>query len=288
MAEKVGKVTARRYDQLLKRALRAVEAISGHQFDLGDIALEIEPMKLVGGAGGGTYETLRMFAEDIGLEFETLISYRSTAAAWPSNKRQLSMASFTTHRILNGLPSRFSLIKRPIKNPRTGRKYWRTDDAARAAGRSPSHPETREEKVAKVHDLVKEDDVAATVATTLLCRPEVASRAMADHTARHIVNNAQFDRSRQVRDDIEERIPAARELRYSMEVNQLIGGCTAFVAAVNRALPTLRGRQLAKQEREAIHRYLDNVRSAADWCQTAVDTDDTSMDEQLAQLLAED
>ncbi|WP_406635448.1 DUF6192 family protein [Amycolatopsis sp. WGS_07] len=286
--KKVGHVTSRRYDQLLRQALRAVDSMSSCQFELGDIALEIEPMHTPGGVDEGTYETLTTFANDIGVEFSTLLSYRSTSAAWPREKRQLQLASFTTHRMLNSMPKRFSIIKKPPANPRSGRRYWRTDDAARIAGRTPTHPETTGEKIARVHDLARDDEVATTVATTLLHRPEVASRVMADQTARHLVNSAQVERARQARSDVETRVPAVRQLRYSMEVTQLLGGCAAFTAAVTRALPMLRAHRLTGQEENAIHAQLDKVNAAADWCRTAVNTGDTSMDQQFADLLAED
>ncbi|WP_370948829.1 DUF6192 family protein [Amycolatopsis sp. cg5] len=288
MVSGIGHVTKARYELLLDRAIKAIESVGGHQFELGDIALEIEPMNRVGEAGGGVYDTLRTFADDIGVEFSTLLGYRMTAAAWPSGKRRLDLGSFTVHRTMAHLDRRFQLIKKPTLNPRTRRRYWRVDDAARLAGRTPKQPESRQEKVAKVHDLVRDTEVAATVATNLLHRPEVASKAMADHTARRSVNTAQFERAREVRHKVEKQIPAARKLRYSIEVTQLIGGCNAFVAVVNRALPMLRENNLTDAEEAAVGRYLVKVRAAADWCQTSLETGDASMDEQLAQLLGEE
>ena len=58
-------------------------------------------------------------------------------------------------------------------------------------------PESVQEKVEAIHDLATDDAVAAVVTTDFLRRPAVADRAMADDTARHAVNEAQFDRFRQ-------------------------------------------------------------------------------------------
>ncbi|WP_239071892.1 hypothetical protein [Amycolatopsis sp. SID8362] len=93
-------------------------------------------MHPVGSAGEGTYETLRTFANDVGIEFATLLGYRPTAWAWPQDRRQLELASFTTRRALCALPNR-----------------------------TPRQPKTPTQKIARVHDLVRDDDVAATVAT---------------------------------------------------------------------------------------------------------------------------
>lgn len=52
--------------------------------------------------------------------------------------------------------------------------------ASRAVGWTPRKPETAQEKINRVHDLVMDDDVATRVVTDLLHRPEIAFRAMGD------------------------------------------------------------------------------------------------------------
>jgi hypothetical protein len=75
MTNKLGNVSAQRWSILVREARGAVETLSRCQFQLGDIALEIEPIQPVGGAHGENVgDTLRRFAEEIGEEYATLIS----------------------------------------------------------------------------------------------------------------------------------------------------------------------------------------------------------------------
>jgi hypothetical protein len=85
---KIGNVTQRRYDQLVRETRTAVELNTVSQFRVGDAALEIEPLR---GHGGGhassgvdddlmVSEALQMFADDIGLSVETVKSHRWVSA----------------------------------------------------------------------------------------------------------------------------------------------------------------------------------------------------------------
>lgn len=65
----------------------------------------------------------------------------------------------------------------------------------RLVGWQVGHLVSVQEKVEAIHDLAADEQVAARVATDFLRRPEVASRAAADDTARHLFNKAQFDHS---------------------------------------------------------------------------------------------
>lgn len=57
--------------------------------------------------------------------------------------------------------------------------------------RRPDRPETVPQKLAAIHRLADDDDVAARVTAAVLRRPAVAARVVADDTARHMVNKAQ-------------------------------------------------------------------------------------------------
>ncbi|MFF7048203.1 hypothetical protein ACFY94_07570 [Streptomyces griseorubiginosus] len=46
----IGNVTRQRYEQLVTRAKELIAQIARSQFSLGDMALEIEPMRAVGGS----------------------------------------------------------------------------------------------------------------------------------------------------------------------------------------------------------------------------------------------
>jgi ferric-dicitrate binding protein FerR (iron transport regulator) len=57
------------------------------------------------------------------------------------------------------------------------------------------------------------------------------------------------------------------------------------VANVSRILPSLRGHEFTADERAAVSRNVERVRSAADWIQHAIETGDVSLDEALAEIL---
>lgn len=285
METRIGNVTKRRWNTLVKDGRKAVSLLTQCQFRLGDIALEIEPMLPKGGQHGAeVYPTLQMFADEIGIEFATLINYRSVASAWPEKKR-VDGASWTVHRALASMPNRFSLIKRPPVYERTGERRWTADAAARVAGRTPAHPATPQEKVSRIHDLAVDDNVAATAATNFLHRPEVAHRVLSDPTARHIINRAQVDRGKQIQESARERMPVIRKIERSMQIIELLGACSAFVSAISRTMSSLQDEPVSDDERHAVHDHLSRVRAAADWCEMAIDTGDTTLDEQLAKLL---
>lgn len=88
-------------------------------------------------------------------------------------------------------------MNNPPPNPRGGPSRWAHDSAKRIVGWKVDTPESLQEKVDAIHDLAADDQVAARVATDFLRRPAVASKAIADDTARHAVNEAQFDQFRQ-------------------------------------------------------------------------------------------
>jgi hypothetical protein len=295
---KIGNVTQRRYDQLVRETRTAVELNTVSQFRVGDAALEIEPLR---GHGGGhassgvdddlmVSEALQMFADDIGLSVETVKSHRWVSARWPDKRlrRRHRGVAHTVFRILASIPDpekRVRQIADPPVNERTGERRWTPDAAKRVVGWQVDTPETPQEKINKIHDLAADDEVAAAVATDFLRRPEVASRAMTDRTARHVVNRAQVDHAQQAGEIARQRTPAIERIEHSGEFIDLVGACSVFVASVGRVLPTLRGHRFSTAERDTVHKNVARVRSTADWIETAVDTGKVTMDEGLAQLL---
>jgi hypothetical protein len=146
------------------------------------MALEIEPMRSVGGSmPNGTddlftvTESLQMFADDIGVERRTVEDWRYTANRWPEGRRKKGV-SFTVHRILASVADedeRWAAIEDAPFNPRTGARQWTPDGAKRVVGQRVDRPVTVDEKVQAVADLTRDDEVAAQVATDLLKRPAV-------------------------------------------------------------------------------------------------------------------
>lgn len=228
-----------------------------------------------------------MYAEDIGVPATTLTMYRWVSSRWPQQRRVPGVSHYI-HRVLAGVDDRFDLIAHPPLNPRTGQHRWDTDNARRTVGWRPSTARTAQEKLDRIHDLAKDDTVAAAVTKDLLKRPNVAFEAMADHSARHAVNSAQFDHSTRAVERARRRTPAIDRVDHAIEFVDLIGACAQFVATVGRVLPTLRAHAYTGPEREAVQHNVVRVRSTADWIETTVANGHTSIDEGLARILGGD
>ncbi|WP_053698502.1 hypothetical protein [Streptomyces sp. NRRL F-5755] len=83
MAESVGSVLRDRFEELVVQSLKLVQVMTSCQFAVGDMALEIEPLRRHGGhlpVEGEDIQSveasLRIFAESIGLSFHTVRTYR--------------------------------------------------------------------------------------------------------------------------------------------------------------------------------------------------------------------
>ncbi|UMP06833.1 DUF6192 family protein [Amycolatopsis sp. EV170708-02-1] len=294
MGSKIGNVTRRRYDQLVQVSREAVEAGTTSRFTIGDSALEIEPMRDHGGAAGDepmpVSEALAMFAEDIGLAYTTVRGYRWVSSRWPDKRirRRNRLVSYSVFRILASIPEpeeRARQLADPPLLKCTGDYRWTPDAAKRVVGWAVDTPQSPQEKVNRIHDLARDDEVAAVVATDLLRRPEVASRAMTDHTARHAVNRAQVDHAQQAEQIARQRTPVLEQLSRTGGFVELVGACSVFVASVSRVLPNLRGHRFSKEETATIATNVARVRSTADWIESSVATGEMSMDEGLAKLL---
>jgi hypothetical protein len=290
--ERVGAVSTDRYRQLVDRGRELVGVLSGCQFALGDLALEIEPMRSWGGSvpGSTVIATLELFAEEIGVPYKTIDTYRWVSSRWPVGRRDPAVG-WTVHKTLAAIHDereRFAAIADPPEHPRLGR-MWTQDGARRLVGQTVDHPVTVQEKVTAIHDLAKDERVAVAVAADLLRRPEVAFKAMADRTARHIVNRAQIDHAVAGTDVAREKVAAGRvvleKVVHAAGFVELVGACAAFVAAAGRIVPSLAQLEFTDTEQATVAGQLVRVRAAADWIEHAVESGNVSLDEGLAELL---
>ncbi|EMF01163.1 RacO protein [Streptomyces mobaraensis NBRC 13819 = DSM 40847] len=291
---KVGSVSQKRYEEIVAELRKVVEQQTTGQFVIGDRALEIEPMRLRGGrhevAPGQELftvrESLHRLAEDIGMSYKTVEKQRWTASRWPKERRR-SGVSFTVHRILAHIEDERERFE-AIGKPPAGKMRWTPDDAHRRVGQQAAKPVSPQEKINAIHTLAREEEVASQVATVMLHRPEIAARAMADNTARHMVNQAQVERGRQAREHFERTdvfAPAVRRIEHSIEFLDLVAACHAFTAAAGRVVPGLRDRRLSEDERAVVHQRVAGVRATLDWIENAVETGKVDMDAELARLL---
>lgn len=333
MPGKVGSVSQTRYEEIVAEARQLVLQQSRCQFAIGDLALEIEPMRDRGGGqpdpGEELFtveEALGLFAEDVGIPVATVKTYRWVSARWPEECRQDDVPH-GVHRILADIPeetARWEKILHPPLHERSGTKRWTLDAARRVVGHQVSRPVTPQEKIRAIHtlardeeiaavvttdflrrpavasqvpveekvraveELTRDDEVATTVTRNMLHRPEVAFRAMTDDTARHQVNQAQVERSRQAGEAFRREspvAPAVNRIEHAIEFLDLVGACQRFVTTTGRIVPQLRDRRLSGDEQTVVHRNVDRVKAACEWVETAVDTGEVDLDEELARML---
>ncbi|TQK44503.1 hypothetical protein FBY35_6011 [Streptomyces sp. SLBN-118] len=298
VTDKVGSVSRQRYKQIAAELRDVVQQQTRGQWLIGDRALEIEPMQFRCGqheaAPGEELRTVRealfMLAEDIGLSYRAVEYRRWTASRFPKNQR-LDGISYTVYRTLAHIEDegeRFGALTHPPLDKRTGQHRWTPDAAKRQVGHQVARPVTPQEKINAIHTLAREEDVAGKVTTEMLHRPDVAFRAMTDDTARHQVNRAQVERGRQAREDFERTSPVAptvKRIDHAIEFLDLVSACHSFVANAGRVVPRLRDRQLNEDERTVVHSNVARVRATLEWIETAVDTGEVGVDEELARLL---
>lgn len=292
--ETVGAVSVDRYQELVARILQIDEQLTLGQFEIGDAALEIEPMNSHGGGHADNplltvRASMERLSEDTRIPVNTLETRRWVSSRWPKAYR-IPGISYGIYSILASMPDdeqRWATITKPPEHDPAGRGEWTEDAAKRAVGHKVNHPVTVLEKVRAIHDLAQDEQVAATVATDLLRRPNVAFKAVSDPVARDAVNRAQVDRSRQL---WERNIPPAAEraleqIEQKEEYLDLIVACSTFTAAIGRAIPQLRGLQFSELELAALRQQIAKARATVDWLDSAVETGNLTLDEGLAALL---
>ncbi|SNX88556.1 hypothetical protein SAMN06272735_9014 [Streptomyces sp. TLI_55] len=177
--DKVGSVSANRYAEIVAELRELVRTASGIMFQIGDYALEIEPMRDHGGSPSADVlftvkDSLFRLAEGIGMSYYTVRQARQVAGKWPKDRR-MSDVSYTVHSILAAIADdeeRFAAIL----TPPPGKPRWTPDEARRRTGRQVAKPVTSQEKVSAIHTLAQDEEVAATVTGDLLRRPDVVAQ----------------------------------------------------------------------------------------------------------------
>ncbi|TMR09245.1 RacO protein [Nonomuraea turkmeniaca] len=246
MPTMIGHVTQERYDQIVTRGRELVELQTRSQFQLGDLALELEPIQPHGGAHPnqgealfGVLESLQLFADDLAIPVKTLETHRWVASRWPAQHRQAGVPYYI-HKTLASIrddEERWARIANPPLDNRTGTRRWTDTAAKQAVDQKLVNTASVQQKVARIHDLARDEEVAVRVATDLLRRPQAAERSMRDDLAKHMVNRAQVEHALLAGQVVRKRTPALPRIERSRDFLDLIGACSLFVASVGRILP---------------------------------------------------
>ncbi|GAA0439803.1 DUF6192 family protein [Streptomyces luteireticuli] len=296
--------TDRQWARYVRQGKDLVEEETQIQFRLGDLTLKMVPVQRPGNSNQrGVFPVLDRYADEIGINVHTLLTYRHTATAWPPEHRAPDV-SWSIHRALDAREDRFEVIS----NPPRGMAKWTEDKALSYAGRLPHQPLTKAEKLDRVRVLLNQDDNAAEAVGELIKRPDVAHRVMSNDANKRILYRAHHEQrleaagarqaaayeeeaaaedGEQATQQVRRREPAVDYTRASSEVLELIGMGTTFLVEMQRLIPELHVAEFTDREVRAV---LDNhrrIRAALDWCDTVVATGDKSMDEELARILSE-
>ncbi|MGX8910197.1 DUF6192 family protein [Streptomyces netropsis] len=294
--------TDRQWARYVKQGKGLVEEETQIQFRLGDLTLKMVPVQRPGANNQrGVFPVLDRYADEIGINVHTLLTYRHVATAWPPEHRALGV-SWSIHKALDAREDRFELIN----NPPRGTVKWTEDRALSFAGRLPHRPLTKAEKLDRVRVLLEQDENAAEAVSELIKRPDVAHRIMSNESNKRILYRAhheqrlqaagirqaaayeeEADEEEEVTREVRRREPAVDYTRASSEVLELIGMGTSFLVEMQRLIPELHVAEFTDREVRAV---LDNhrrIRAALDWCDTVVTTGEKTMDEELARILGE-
>lgn len=126
----------RSWNALVRDGKRAVAREQDAKWELGDLALEVEP-KAKSGERTGSLERLEKYANEIGLEREALAAYRTVAAAWPASTR-VPAASWSAHRELASQPDRAKYLRGLAKRkPPEGYGAWTVNAIREDRGKRP-------------------------------------------------------------------------------------------------------------------------------------------------------
>ncbi|MEU4507130.1 DUF6192 family protein [Streptomyces sp. NPDC024089] len=276
MSDRVGNVSRTRYEELVAEARELIAQVTKAQFALGDKALLIEPMRLVGGSvTKGTddlftvEESLQMFADDIGVSRKTVEDWRWVSSRWPKDKRKDGV-SHTVHKILASIADeeeRWVSVEDAPFNPRAGRKQWTTDGAKRLVGQQVDNPVSVEEKVRAVKDLTRDDDVAVQVTASLLSRPETAKSMPAAERVRVVKELTRDDEvATSVTSELLQRPRVARQAMRNDDVRFTVN--RAQFDNSEQAREQIRDRMPAVRKIEHTMEYLDLVGSAHQYVAT--------------------
>lgn len=273
------------WDEIVEQGKRATSSESSSQFKLGDLALQLVPIPPKGKRPPmKAYKLLGNFAEEIGQEQHRVEEYRLVAGAWPKAKRNRQVC-WTVHALLARHPDRFVMINNPPLYRRTGQREWTCGAARRVLGWKADTPETTEEKLRQVEDLLDDEQLAAQAVERVMRREPVVRHVAKKQHVREAFNRAQTEEIREARETTRRR-PEVRHLDEQSEVLTVLGLCSSFAHGIGRTLPGLHLAELSEDAKDSIREGLNRVTAAVEWTEHVLQTGSTDMDEALERLIA--
>lgn len=288
------------WNKYVRKGRALVKRQSGIQFELGDIVIDmIHDMR----GHGEVAEVIELYANQIGVNPNTLRNYYYIASQWPEDKRRPDV-SFSVHAALAATRSRYIKIRKDPLDPFTRERRWTYNAALQAADNTkPRTPTNREERLERARTLLGGDeDAAEAVGQMIEHRPELRQRLVADPHTRHLLRKAQYEHWRQVDEETaaEEELIAEEEVEEEetpakvsyqdapLEILQLLGSFASFFVSLQRLIPQIHAQDYTADTKEAVQDNLTKARSFLDWCESAITTGKTDMDKSLARLLEDE
>lgn len=151
-----------------------MERLDKAQWELGDLALEVEPIGR-DGVNNGSAERLRRYAEEVGVEFEALRRYRHTAHNW-SPETRVAGVPWSVHRELEAEPQRKRILQGLVTKADKQGVRLTVDFARRERGKVPTRRNDPGERAEQVREALSD--------------PEVVEQVARDPEARKAVTNA--------------------------------------------------------------------------------------------------
>jgi len=284
----------RSWDELVAEGRKLVRQEGDLKWQLGDLSVEVEPFGQAS-VRTGSHGRLQKYAEEIGMEFETLDQYRKVAAAWPGGTR-VPPASWSAHRELMWEENRVELIQ-GVKSK---------NDARRALGKEPDRA-TPARRVAQARDLLADPQVAAEVmadpqvrhavdearpsedrveqARRLIRDPVVARHVVQDNRARSAMARAAKEMEDEAGDRQRERAPGLVNLS---DFYQATGELSRARQALTKALDAMRRVDLTDDERESLKEDAGRARLVLEWIGSYLESGDRSFAKELDALLQEE
>jgi hypothetical protein len=283
----------RSWDELVAEGRRLVAQEDDVRWQLGDLALEVAPMG-DSGVNTGVMDKLRKYAEEIGIEADTLDWYRKTSHAWPGETR-VSPVTWSVYKLLAWRDDRRELIKQ-VKT---------TGDALRVLGRKLRA--TSQPAVAQVMQYLSDPEVARTVmadpqvrhivdefrptedkaeqARRLVRDPAVARQVVRDNTARSAMAHAAKEMEQESAQRQRERAPS---LVGMSDFYQATGELSRMRQSGMKSLDAMRRVDLSDDQRDSLKDDHERVKLVSEWIDSYLESGDHSFDKELDALLREE
>ncbi|MEU2956869.1 DUF6192 family protein [Streptomyces xanthochromogenes] len=296
--------TRERWLEYVQRGRRIMRSKSAGNFDLGDLLNEIIDANPKG--HGEVTAVLTLFAAQIRSKYASLKHYRYVAKAWPADMRREDVP-WSVHRDLAARPERFALIRDEPSDELdpAGRGQWSSDAALRARDSLPSTPRTPDERIVQAKRLLRVTDEAAEAVKQLAARTEVIEKAVQDPEFRRAVRDAHYHLGERLQVENRRQDPSADPVpthrpeqvppgptvpfqQTPTAVLRILGQCTGFCVGMQNTVVAVQEEHLTTEHLEAVLDSLKKVRAVCDWCEHAVTTGESGMEDALARLLGDE